>query len=293
MIEKTFVDRVPTHPGRVTLTPVPGQANVYDMVRSDSPTEPGTPLNKATFDSMTQSRLTGRYYRPTSTRVQRSSVTSTVNPIPTSGWSNDFILSANGGYSATVNASGGNYPSYAFDGDDGSYWAGADGLTEHWLRLELPEAITVTRVRVKMQDESSANPPTVYVEGSNNGSSWTELLTYSATQAFVAEYNLTNTGDYKYYRLRVTYKAVNKPRVYTFGFASYSVKTYDNQFLIAEGMPSEWSEGQRVMVQIPTTANAFGVTANTLNGVAVNTILQPGKRYELRYTGSAFAAKEV
>lgn len=40
-------DRVSTYPGRVTLTPVSGQANTYDLVRADSPTEQGTPLNKA------------------------------------------------------------------------------------------------------------------------------------------------------------------------------------------------------------------------------------------------------
>ena len=39
-------DRVPLYPGRVTLTPVSGQANTYDMVRADQPTEQGTPLNK-------------------------------------------------------------------------------------------------------------------------------------------------------------------------------------------------------------------------------------------------------
>lgn len=40
-------DRVPTYPGRVTLTPVAGQTNTYDMVRADAPVEAGTPLNKA------------------------------------------------------------------------------------------------------------------------------------------------------------------------------------------------------------------------------------------------------
>lgn len=45
------IDRVPTYPGRVKLTPVSGQTNVYDMVRSDSPTEVGTPINKALFDN--------------------------------------------------------------------------------------------------------------------------------------------------------------------------------------------------------------------------------------------------
>lgn len=39
-------DRVATYPGRVKLTPVAGQTNIYDMERADSPTVAGTPLNK-------------------------------------------------------------------------------------------------------------------------------------------------------------------------------------------------------------------------------------------------------
>lgn len=42
-------DRIPLYPGRVKMTPVAGQANTYDMVRADDPTQAGTPLNKATF----------------------------------------------------------------------------------------------------------------------------------------------------------------------------------------------------------------------------------------------------
>lgn len=42
-------DRVPLYPGRVKLTPVSGQANTYDMVRADEPTQEGTPLNKASL----------------------------------------------------------------------------------------------------------------------------------------------------------------------------------------------------------------------------------------------------
>ena len=40
-------DREPTYPGRVTLTPVYGMANTYDMERADRPLQEGTPLNKA------------------------------------------------------------------------------------------------------------------------------------------------------------------------------------------------------------------------------------------------------
>lgn len=50
MIE--VIDRIPTYPGRVKLIPVPGQADTYDMVRADEPIEPGTPINKALFDSI-------------------------------------------------------------------------------------------------------------------------------------------------------------------------------------------------------------------------------------------------
>ena len=50
MIE--VIDRVPTYPGRVTLTPVAGTTNTYDMVRADEPIEEGTPINRALFQSL-------------------------------------------------------------------------------------------------------------------------------------------------------------------------------------------------------------------------------------------------
>lgn len=40
-------DRVAAYPGRVRMTPVAGQTNVYDMELADSPSVVGTPLNKA------------------------------------------------------------------------------------------------------------------------------------------------------------------------------------------------------------------------------------------------------
>ena len=48
-------DRVPTYPGRVTLTPVSGEENTFDMKRADLPLVEGTPINKALFDSKTDS----------------------------------------------------------------------------------------------------------------------------------------------------------------------------------------------------------------------------------------------
>ena len=45
-------DRQSTYPGRVTMTPVPGMENTYDMVRADEPLDEGTPINKVLFDSI-------------------------------------------------------------------------------------------------------------------------------------------------------------------------------------------------------------------------------------------------
>ena len=45
------LDRVPTYPGRIKLTQVAGESDLYDLERADNPIEEGTPLNKALFDS--------------------------------------------------------------------------------------------------------------------------------------------------------------------------------------------------------------------------------------------------
>lgn len=49
---KEVKDRMPKYPGRVKMIAVPGQPDTYDMVRADDPTEPGTPINRALFESI-------------------------------------------------------------------------------------------------------------------------------------------------------------------------------------------------------------------------------------------------
>ena len=48
-----FNDRVVQYPGRVTMTPVSGEVNKYDMIRSEGTvTTDGTPFNAAAFNTM-------------------------------------------------------------------------------------------------------------------------------------------------------------------------------------------------------------------------------------------------
>lgn len=44
-------DRIPTYPGRIVLTPVDRERNIFDMSRADEPIQEGTPLNRKTLFS--------------------------------------------------------------------------------------------------------------------------------------------------------------------------------------------------------------------------------------------------
>lgn len=44
-----MIDRVPTYPGRIHLTPVPAEENTFDLTMADGASVAGTPINKATL----------------------------------------------------------------------------------------------------------------------------------------------------------------------------------------------------------------------------------------------------
>lgn len=52
-------DRISAYPGRVRLTPVEGEENVYDMERADEPSQLGTELKTATLLSDATAALLG------------------------------------------------------------------------------------------------------------------------------------------------------------------------------------------------------------------------------------------
>lgn len=292
MIEKEIVDRVPSNPGRITLEPVEGLENTYDMSRADNPEVAGTPINKATLDSIIQSRLTGRYYTATATTTQVGTLEGiTTTPIPISGWTNNGLgLSVNGLYRAMASSGDENYPFYAFDGNENTAWVGQSS-TEQWLEIELPSAITLYQFILDFDTNDMTANPTVTVEGSNNGVGWNELLSFDAAQSALV-YELSSPGLYMFYRLRFSLEHASVIEVYNWEFVEYSTPTFENRFLV-DGFPASWTIGQRATIQSPSDVNTMGVVSNTVNGITCNTILQPNKRYELRYNGAAFDVKEV
>ena len=293
MIEKEFLDRVPTYPGRVTLTPVAGQANTYDMARSDSPRVAGTPLDKATFDSVVQSRLTGRYYEPTCRKDEVGSYTGvTTNPIPTT-WYKETSGRAYSGIWVVTSAINDNSEVYrAVDGEETTRWVSAMGTTHDFI-IDTGSVLTVKKMLLNTA-AINGTYATVTISGSNDGAKWTTLYAVSNVDKIEKEITLTTNGAYKLYRVSFVNSLSNvSASIWEWAFTEYDFKTYTNSYTISSGVPTEWTTGQKVTIQVPADTNNLAVISNTLNGVTVNTILQPNKRYELRYTGSAFVAKEV
>ena len=294
MKEVNFVDRVPTHAGRMLLRPVAGMPDTFVLERADEPTVEGTPLDKATFDSIIQSRLTGRYYLPTVSKTVKSKQTLKTNPIPASGWTmNSAGLSGvSGAYTVAANSLYGSYtPEKALDGDESTdYRSDADG--EITFKIIFPAAINIKKYKIAMRADNYTYSVTTYFEGSNNGTSWATLFSTTEKSDTLKEYTLSNTGEYTQYRLRFVASGTGI-NIHQFEVSEYDVAEYSNQYLLTSGVPTTWSTGQRIFIQTPSNVEGLAVTGNTLNGKTITTILQPSKRYELIYNGTAFDAKGV
>lgn len=283
MIEKTFLDRVPTHPGRVIMTPVTGQVNTYDMARADNPTEEGTPLDKAAFDSIIQSRLTGRYYELTAEKTVLSSLTGiTLSPIPANSWiyQTGGIVGNSGSWtveSSSIAAAGYN-PGGIFDGDSTSSWRSASATTS-WVSITSGVAIKIKNFKLNF---ANAGHYTMQMQGSNNETDWTTLVGLTPGEY---SYTIENPAYYLYYRLYFVSSSAVNTSVVEWQITEYDATTYTMAYT-ADGLTDQWNQYQRVTVVTPPDALTVGVVSNTLNGVNINAILQPNTRYHLIHDGN-------
>jgi len=94
-------------------------------------------------------------------------------------------------------------PTNALDADVNTKWAALDGAA--WLQLQYENGNTFSSYAITNQNnDEGRDPQSCYLEGSNDGSTWTPL--HSATglvwtsRSEVKTYSFTNTTAYKYYR---------------------------------------------------------------------------------------------
>lgn len=293
MIEKEFKDRIPRKPGEVELTPVAGATNRYKLTRADDPSEEGTPLNKATFNSIIHSRLTGRYYDLDVSQETLSIQASKIDPIPSTGWTEnsktDFV---SGSYKLTSSSpDSSNLATRAFDNSTSTYFASEGVNKEIFIAIDFGTRILVKKISGAWFSYSG-NDFEIRFQGSNDGSIWETIASTTGNRETPSEWDLNNTKEYSAYRLLFKQYTDNSMFLYDWSITDWTVNTYSNVFT-SEGMPSEWTKGQRVMIETTADVNTVGIASNTLNDVSVNTILQPAKRYELVYNGTSFIAKEV
>lgn len=102
-------DRVSTYPGRIKLTAVSGQANIYDMSRADDPVQEGTPLNAALLNQKanTLSEDVTLYVSPSGDDYNGDG--SSGVPFATIQKAIDSLPKNLGGYTATIHIAGGTY----------------------------------------------------------------------------------------------------------------------------------------------------------------------------------------
>ena len=113
-LKTNVVDRVSAYPGRVKLTPVSGQANTYDMVRADQPTQAGTPLNAALFRQKSDVLTQDVTVYVTKSGNDSSGEGTSAKPYLTVQKALDSIPKNLGGYVATVHIGPGTYDEELF-----------------------------------------------------------------------------------------------------------------------------------------------------------------------------------
>ena len=111
--------------------------------------------------------------------------------------SSSFAVLSSGDYS-------GSYPAYyAFDNNSDSFWAGTNGASTGYLIIYNPLAVKATSITC--QNYTSGIPTAGTIYGSNDGSAWTTLGSYTNSNltdsaSWDANISTGNQAFYKYYK---------------------------------------------------------------------------------------------
>lgn len=132
----------------------------------------------------------------------KSTDTSTMYVLP--------ILSANSGSECTASASSvyaSGYPaSNAFNGDAKTHWASGATDANRWIQIKMPNAIRNIRMSITNPQYTNAVVSGT-IRGSNNGSSWTNLQSFSgrpSTAYATTRHVLGNAVAYSYVRIAIS-----------------------------------------------------------------------------------------
>lgn len=130
--------------------------------------------------------------------------TKIATPIMTSNNTNGYVASCSNRYNSNYE------PFYAFNrnhGGDRYTWATTNSLPQ-WIQIKFPSAVCIRKLITFNRNESNIRAVSTFVfQGSNNGSSWTNIQTCniaSSAAHYKATFDIDNTTNYLYYRLYCT-----------------------------------------------------------------------------------------
>ena len=183
----------------------------------------------------------------------------------------------------------------ACDGDEGSYFSGANDISEDFCRIRFdePKKITKMHVNIKSTNYMNSDYQSVKIQGSKDLSSWIDLynVPLSSNMIYSEDVVLQNVDYYKYYRIFATLN-YNSLKVAEWGVVEYEGEIYDYVFNLDLPLTS-YESGKIVNIE---ESNFEGITSfenpyiniNNLGAKQINGTIESGKKYTLTYNGESW-----
>lgn len=163
---------------------------------------------------------------------------------------------------------------------EGTYgrWQSGSNTSEHWLKLEFPETITITKMGILISEyDRVAN---AVIQGSNNDSSWTTLSSslpfyaWTSTPTSLDEVTILNPAPYKYYRVYITnatsYVEIREWQVSEYLTKPNIARKVKKGYIGVNGVAQLFYENLTLISTTVSTAtmrlNSFSSGAKTLTG---------------------------
>ncbi|MEU8763861.1 discoidin domain-containing protein [Streptomyces sp. NPDC048659] len=133
----------------------------------------------------------------------------------TDGAPAETLLSQGRSATASSTEAAGFEPGRAVDGSGTTRWASAEGADPQWLRVDLGAPAALSRVRL---DWEAAHASAYRIQGSLDGTTWTDLYTTTAGDGGTDD--LTVSGTARYVRVQGTKRAT------AYGYSLWEMKVY-------------------------------------------------------------------
>ncbi len=175
------------------------------------------PRNNYTFTNINKSHTLAVAYSTTGATSSASSASSVASSSGTTSSATNSVLLSTG---RPVAASSALQPATnAVDGNAGTRWESAHGVTPSWISVDLGTSKALSQVVI---DWEAANAGSYTVEGSNDNTSWTPLKSFTGG-AFGTRTDTNNvSGTYRYVRINCTALSTGN----SWGYSIFELKVY-------------------------------------------------------------------